>query len=254
VKPLQESAVLAGLERALHKRHLEQQVEQYRLYLEEMVEERTTQLEVALRGLESSYEETLRALAAAIDLRDSQTAGHSQRVCQYSLEIARVMGLSREQLMVVARGGYLHDIGKLGIPDAILLKPGSLTPEEWKVMQQHVQIGFDLLRGIPFLADAAEIILAHHERFDGSGYPRGLRGDEIPLGARIFAIADTLDAVTSDRPYRRASPFAEGLATVRRESGRQFAPDIVTIFLNIPEETWPRIASEQELATPSRAK
>lgn len=254
VKPLQESAVVACLERALHKRHLEQQVETYRRHLEAMVSERTAQLREALQRIESSYEETLRALAAAIDLRDSDTAGHSRRVCQYSLEIGRALGLSAEKLHVIAQGGYLHDIGKLGIPDSILLKPGPLTPDERQLMQQHVQIGFELVKGIPFLADAAEIILAHHERYDGSGYPRHLRADEIPLGARIFAVADTLDAITSDRPYRRASPFQVGLETVRRESGRQFAPEIVSIFLSIPEGTWAAIADSQRDAGPSRPR
>jgi putative nucleotidyltransferase with HDIG domain len=202
VKPLRESAVLASLERALHKRQLEQQVEDYRQHLEEMVAERTGQLQAALQQIESSYEDTLQALGAAIDLRDNETAGHSQRVCHYSLEIARAIGWSEKQLGSLARGAYLHDIGKLGVPDGILLKPGPLTTEEWKLMQQHVQIGFDLLKGIPFLADAAEIVLTHHERCDGKGYPRGLKGEEILLGARIFAVADTLDAMTSDRPYR----------------------------------------------------
>lgn len=253
VKPLQESSVVAALERALHKQYLERQVETYRQHLEAMVSQRTRQLQEALQKIEFSYEDTLRALAAAIDLRDSETAGHSRRVCQYSTEIGRTMGLPREKLSVIARGGYLHDIGKLGIPDSVLLKPGPLTPQERQLMQQHVQIGFDLVKGIPFLADAAEIILAHHERYDGSGYPRGLRGDEIPLGAQIFAVADTLDAITSDRPYRRASPFQVGVETVRRESGRQFATEIVRVFLSIPEETWPAIASDRRAWSESSA-
>lgn len=254
VKPLQENAVVAALERALHKQHLEEEVEKHRLCLEEMVSERTAQVRVALEKIEASYEETLKALAAAIDLRDSETAGHSQRVCQYSLRIAQAMGLSGEMLTVIAQGGYLHDIGKLGIPDSVLLKPGPLSPEERNLMQQHVQIGFDLVKGIPFLSSAAEIILAHHERYDGGGYPRGLREDEIPLGARIFAIADTLDAITSDRPYRRASPFEVARETVGRESGTQFAPKVVSVFLSIPEETWPTIAREQRRAGPSRPR
>jgi putative nucleotidyltransferase with HDIG domain len=183
VKPLLESAVVASLERALHKRRLEQQVENYRLHLEEMVVERTEQLQAALRQIEGSYEDTLEALGAAIDLRDSETAGHSQRVCRYSLEIARAMSWSVKQLGSLARGAYLHDIGKLGVPDGILLKPGPLTADERTLMQQHVQIGFELVKGIPFLADAAEIILTHHERHDGSGYPRGREGEETLLGA-----------------------------------------------------------------------
>jgi putative nucleotidyltransferase with HDIG domain len=245
VKPLQENVVIASLERALHKRHLEEQVERYQLHLEEMVAERTAQLQAAFQKIECSYEDTLQALGAAIDLRDSETAGHSQRVCLYSLEIARALGLPETEHKNLSRGAYLHDIGKLGTPDGILLKPGTLTPEEWKVMQQHVRIGHELVKGIPFLADTAEIIFTHHERCDGQGYPRGLTGDAIPMGARIFAVADTLDAITSDRPYRRASTFESARETIRSLSGQQFDPEVVRAFLGIPEGTWPAIARKQ---------
>jgi len=245
VKPLREDAVVASLERALHKRRLEQQVETYRQRLEEMVAERTAQLQAALQQIERSYEETLQALGAAIDLRDHETAGHSRRVCRYSLELARAMGWSEEQLGNLARGAYLHDIGKLGVRDSILLKPGPLTEEERKLMQQHSQKGFDLVKDIPFLADAAEIILSHHERYDGGGYPRGLKAEEILLSARIFAVADTLDAITSDRPYRRAASFEVARETIRHLSGAQFDPRVVSVFLDIPKETWPAIARNQ---------
>ena len=247
VKPLIENAVLASLESAIHKRQLEKQVEHYRQHLEEMVAGRTAQLQSALEQLESSYEDTLQSLGAAIDLRDNETAGHSRRVCRYSLEIARAMGWPDKQLENLARGAYLHDIGKLGIPDGILLKPGPLTEGERKFMQQHVQIGFDVVKDIPFLADAAEIILMHHERYDGKGYPRGLKGEEILPGARIFAVADTLDAITSDRPYRRASSFESARDTIRRLSGSQFDPQVVNVFLNIREDIWPTIARNQGL-------
>jgi len=245
VKPLQENAVLVSLESALHKRQLEQQLENYRQHLEEMVAQRTAQLQAALHKVESSYEDTLQALGAAIDLRDSETAGHSQRVCRYSIEIARAMGLSDPQLRTLSRGAYLHDIGKLGVLDGILLKPGPLNAEERKLMQRHVQIGFDLVKDIPFLADAAEIVLTHHERYDGGGYPRGLKGEKILLSARIFAVADTLDAITSDRPYRRASSFETARETIRHLSGSQFDPQVVDVFLSIPEDTWPVIARNQ---------
>jgi len=245
VKPLRESAVLASLERALHNRQLEQQVENYHQHLEEMVAQRTGQLQAALRQIESSYEDTLQALGAAVDLRDSATAGHSQRVCRYSLEMARALGWSDKQLGSLARGAYLHDIGKLGVPDGVLLKPGPLTPDDRKLMQQHAQMGFDLVKDIPFLADAAEIVLSHHERYDGGGYPRGLKGEEILLSARIFAVADTLDAITSDRPYRRASSFDAAREIIRHLSGSQFDPKVVSVFLSIPEDTWPTIARNQ---------
>ena len=245
VKPLRDSAVLASLENALHKRQLEQQIEHYRQHLEEMVAERTGQLQRALQQIERSYEDTLQALGAAIDLRDNETAGHSQRVCRYSLEIARAMGWSDKQLKSLARGAYLHDIGKLGVPDGILLKPGPLTEEERKLMQRHAQMGFDVVKDIPFLADAAEIILMHHEQYGGGGYPRGLKREEILPGARIFAVADTLDAITSDRPYHCASSFDSARETIRRLSGSQFDPQIVDAFLKIREDIWPTIARNQ---------
>jgi response regulator RpfG family c-di-GMP phosphodiesterase len=254
VKPLRETVLIASLESALHKRHLEQQVENYRQHLEEMVADRTVQLREALQKLERSYEDTLQALGAAIDLRDNETAGHSQRVCRYALEIARTMGWSEDKLGSLAKGAHLHDIGKLGIPDGILLKPGPLTAEERKLMQRHVQIGFDLVADIAFLADAAEIVLTHHERYDGGGYPRGLKGEEILPSARIFAVADSFDAITSDRPYRRASSFESGRQIIRECSGTQFDPEVVSAFLSIPEKTWPTIAQDhRQIASRSSA-
>ena len=233
VKPLREGAVVTSLENALQKRKLELELENYRQHLEEMVVERTEQLRVAHAQVQQSYEDTLQSLGAAIDLRDNETAGHSQRVCRYSLEIARARGCQDKQLGSLARGAYLHDIGKLGVPDGILLKPGPLTPEERKVMQRHSQIGYDLVKDIPFLADATDVVLMHHERFDGTGYPHGLKGEQIPLSARIFAIADTLDAITSDRPYQLASPFEAAREVIRRLSGTAFDPHVVNVFLSI---------------------
>jgi putative nucleotidyltransferase with HDIG domain len=210
-----------------------------------MVADRTVQLREALGQIERSYEDTLQALGAAIDLRDNETAGHSQRVCRYSLELARTLGWSENQLGSLSRGACLHDIGKLGIPDGILLKPGPLTPDERTVMQRHAQIGFDLVADIAFLSDAAEIVLTHHERYDGSGYPRGLKADEILPAARIFAVADSFDAITSDRPYRLASSFASGRDIISQCSGTQFDPKVVTAFLSIPEQIWLAIAKDQ---------
>ena len=244
VKPLREGAVRASLQNALHKRELERQVQNYRQHLEEMVAERTGQVQAALQQVERGYDHTLQALGAAIDLRDNDTAGHSWRVRGYSMEIARAMGWPEEQLGSLSKGAYLHDIGKLGVPDGILLKKGPLDAQEWKVMKRHAQIGFDLVKGIPFLADAAEIVYSHHERFDGKGYPRGLQGEQILLGARIFAVADALDAITSDRPYRKASSFESGQEAIRTCSGTQFDPHVVDIFLSIAQETWAGIAKK----------
>jgi response regulator RpfG family c-di-GMP phosphodiesterase len=246
VKPLQVDAsiVLASLTRALHVKHLEQEVENYRHHLEEIVAEQTQQLREALHGIERSYDHTLEVLGAAIDLRDSPTAGHSRRVFLYSIEIAKAMGGLEKQMRNVAMGAWLHDIGKLAISDAILLKPGPLTQEEREIMQRHVQIGYDMVRGIPFLTDAAEIIFAHHERCDGSGYPRGLKAAEIPVGARIFGVADTFDAMTSDRPYRRALPFKISREVIERGAGKLYDQPVANVFLNICDETWEAIRRE----------
>ena len=241
LKPFQFDAVLASVQRALQKKRLEIEVEHYRQNLEQMVEQRTRQLQFAMKRIEMTYDETLEALGAALDLRDNETAGHSQRVSHYCLEMARAMGIEGERLKHIARGSYLHDIGKIGTPDSILLKPGKLTPEEKQIMETHARIGYKLVSRIAFLAPAAEIVLTHQERYDGTGYPQGLVGDEIPLGARIFAIADTLDAMTSDRPYRRALSFSTARSEIERETGRQFDPEVVRVFLSIPGEVWEEI-------------
>ena len=248
VKPLQEELVIASLNRALQKKRLEQEVEGYRLHLEEMVAERTKQIVAALKLVERSYEDTLEALGAAIDLRDAATEGHSRRVCRFALEIAKAMGLSEAHHKTIAMGAYLHDIGKLALPDGILLKPGPLTTEERVLMQQHVQTGYDLVKQIPFLADASELVRTHHERYDGSGYLRGLKAEQIPIGARIFAVADTLDAITSDRPYRSALPFEVGFRVIHTESGRLYDPQVTAAFFSLPKETWPAIARMQHRA------
>lgn len=252
VKPLQLEAVIASLERALQRKRLEQELENYRKHLEEMVGERTEQLNSALVHIERSYEDTLEALGAAIDLRDSQTAGHSKRVAAYSTNIAKQLGIAEQELKVIARGAWLHDIGKLATPDAILLKPGALTPEEWRIMKRHAEIGYDLVKRIPFLAHAAEIIWTHHERWDGSGYPRGLKGTDIPLGARIFAVADTADAMTSDRPYRSALSFEEAQEEIRSGAGRRYDSQVAGAFLTVKIEKWKALRHSFEQSSMTR--
>lgn len=198
--------------------------------------------------LQETYEGTLEALVSALDARDRETKGHSLRVMQYTMDIARVLGIPEgsPEWNDIQRGALLHDVGKIGVADSILHKPGPLTPEEWVDMKRHPDIGFDMLQDIPFLAGAARIIRAHHERFDGKGYPAGLAGDDIPLGARIFVIADTFDAMTSDRPYRRALPPEVARDEIVKNSGTQFDPHAVQAFLSV----YPRWAtakrSEQE--------
>jgi HD-GYP domain-containing protein (c-di-GMP phosphodiesterase class II) len=188
--------------------------------------------------LSISYGQTLDALVSALDVRDHETEGHTRRVVLYSLRLARKLGLPEDAQMDLRRGAMMHDIGKLGIPDSILLKPGPLTDEEWKLMRRHPAIAEGMLEGIPFFRGAIEIIATHHERYDGSGYPRGLAGEEIPLGARIFAVADAFDAITSRRPYREAQPYNVAREEIRKGRGTQFDPEVVDAFLTIDEKEW----------------
>ena len=250
LKPLNLEAVAVAIERALERKRLEAEVENYRENLEKMVAERTRQLQTALLRVELTYDETLEALAAALDVRDNETAGHSRRVTAYCVEIAKAMSCDAEQIEVIVRGALLHDIGKIGIPDAIMLKPGRLTQTERSVMATHVRIGYEILNRTSFLTGVSEIVLTHHEQFDGRGYPRGLKGAEIPLGARIFAVADTLDAITSDRPYRRAQSFQAARAEIMRVSGSQLDPEVVSAYLSIGEATWAAIRRGTESDAP----
>lgn len=194
-----------------------------------------------------AYEDALASLAAALDTRDSETREHSYRVMEFSLRLAREIGLPDEALVYVERGALLHDIGKIGIPDSILLKPSQLSHEEWAVMQTHPRIGFAMLASVNFLTAAAEIIYAHHERWDGSGYPRGLAGEQIPLGARLFAVADVFDAMTSDRPYRRAMSYGEAREVITQESGKHFDPAVVEAFLQVSEAEWDSLREDVSL-------
>ncbi len=210
----------------------------YQSDLEQLVAERTQQLSIALQDLEQSYDYTLEALGGALDAKDAETEGHCQRVTAFTITIARAMGVEKGLLRHIARGAFLHDIGKMGVPDSILRKPGPLTAEEREIMRRHCDIGFAVLERIPFLKEAAEIVLSHQECYDGSGYPRGLKGEQIPLGARIFAVADTLDAMISDRPYRKALPISAAREEIQRFSGKQFDPRVVEVFMAQPEKLW----------------
>jgi putative nucleotidyltransferase with HDIG domain len=192
----------------------------------------------------------LEALGSALDLKDAETEGHCQRVTAFTISIARTVPVPMNYLPVLARAAFLHDIGKMAIPDSILRKPGPLDNDEKQIMRTHCEVGFNVLTRIPFLRDAAEIVLAHQEFFDGTGYPRGLRGEQIALGARIFSIADALDAMISDRPYRRALPMAHAREEIRRCAGTQFDPKIVEVFLSIPEQHW--IELRENLGSPFR--
>ncbi|MFZ3265027.1 MAG: HD domain-containing phosphohydrolase [Terriglobales bacterium] len=238
LKPFEREQLLATVRRALEHRRLKRENDAYRTNLEALVSARTQQWKTALANLEKSYDITLEALGDALDLKDAETEGHSRRVTAYTIAIARKMGLPKEDISVIARGAFLHDIGKMAIRDDILLKPGKLTEDEMAVMREHAYSGYKVLSKIPFLAEAAEIVYSHQECFDGSGYPRSLKGEQIPLGARIFSIADTLDAMTSDRPYRPAQTYAAARKEILRCSGTQFDPEIVKVFLEMPDNIW----------------
>ena len=249
LKPFDIEVVLASLQRALERKHLEREVENYRRHLEEMVSQRTQQLQAAMTELEHSHSATLEALGGAIDLRDGPTAGHSRRVLLYSIKIAEAIGGMEDQLKTLGMGAWLHDIGKLAIPDSILLKPAALDEQERQIMEHHVQLGYDLVKGIPFLADAAEIILAHHERHNGSGYPRGLHGKDIPISARIFAVADSFDAMTSHRPYRSALPAQTARRVIAAGRGELFDPEIVDAFFALGQDAWKLISADSQTAS-----
>ena len=230
--------------RALEHRQALEESQNYQQNLEQVVRARTEMLRQAMEDLEHSYDVTLEALGDALDLKDSETEGHSKRVTAFTIALARAMGVGSDEIKVIARGAFLHDIGKMAIPDAILRKPGKLTMAEQALMREHCERGYHILRKIPFLSEAAEIVYSHQEHYDGGGYPRGMRGSAIPLGARIFAIADTLDAITSDRPYRKAQSFDAAREEILRCSGTQFDPTVVEVFLKVPNELWHELRSE----------
>jgi putative nucleotidyltransferase with HDIG domain len=199
-------------------------------------------LEDALALRERTYDATLTALTSALDFRDNETGGHSDRVVGYMELVLEQMNIRGAELATLRRGALLHDVGKIGVPDNILRKPTALSESEWGVMKRHPEFGARIIAGIPFLEDVARIVRHHHERWDGMGYPDGLKGDRIPLGARIFAVGDSFDAMTSDRPYRRGLLIAAAREEIRRCGGSQFDPAIVTAFLSIPVERLSAIA------------
>lgn len=237
-KPFNLEEVRIVVERTLEKRRLIKENRGYQRRLETMVEERTRKIEALYIDLEESYESTLQALITALDYRDNETLGHSRRVVEYAVLIAKRIGIVEPELSWIRRGAILHDVGKIGVSDAILRKPGKLDLSEWAEMKRHPEMGFRMLEHIRFLAPALDIVHCHQERFDGTGYPRGLKGEEIPLGARIFAAVDTFDAMTSDRPYRAAMSIQEARDEIRRFSGSQFDPHVAEVFLSIDESVW----------------
>ena len=189
--------------------------------------------------LKATYRQTLEALGRAVDRRDGMTGGHCVRVAHYSRVLGeRLLGSRPQELQVLEYGALLHDVGKIAVPDAILRKDGPLTDAEWEIMRQHPALGYEILLGIGFLTEALPIVLHHHERFDGAGYPDGLAGERIPIGARIFAAADAFDAMTADRHYRRALSLDEAMSELRRNSGSQFDPEVIAVIDSVADELY----------------
>lgn len=238
MKPFDLRQVEAVVKRALEHHDLVVAKQRYENHLEELVEQRTAELDRALNSLEGAYRSTLKALTAALETRDSETHGHSERVVTYSLRLGREYGLSSEEMKSLEFGSLLHDIGKIGVPDSILRKPAKLTEEEWVLMREHPMHGQQILRGIEFLQGAARVVAQHHEKWDGTGYPLGLRSEEIDICARIFAVADAFDAITSDRVYRRGKPYEAAAQELDDWAGRQFDPKVVEAFHRVPKEDW----------------
>lgn len=214
------------------------------LLIEETFRTLVVSLEESRQARERSYVEAVGAVVTAADARDQETTGHSFRVALYAVALAEAMGFRGEDLKTIEWGGLLHDVGKMVVPDHILRKVGPLTDDEWLIMKQHPSWGYDMLAEIRFLRPAAlDIVYSHHERWDGGGYPRGLMGEEIPMGARIFAVVDTYDAMTSDRPYRRARAHQQAIAELQHVAGRQLDPAVVEAFCRIPEVELRRLRS-----------
>jgi putative two-component system response regulator len=183
--------------------------------------------------LQDAYEATLKGWVRALDFRDNETGDHSRRVTLLTVELARLMGINEDELVHVRRSALLHDIGKIAVPDSILHKTGPLTEAEWDIMRKHPQIAIEMLEPIEYLRPALAIPFNHHERWDGTGYPRGIKGEEIPLAARIFAVVDVWDALSSDRPYRKAWPYEKIVEHMRQQSGTHFDPKVVELFLQM---------------------
>jgi response regulator RpfG family c-di-GMP phosphodiesterase len=251
VKPFTSETLEQSISRTFRLLQMERESRASRTSLEGSIERRTRDLMQALRELEENYQTTLEALALALDAREHETYAHSLRVRAYTFHLARLVSYPPALMPPLGHAALLHDIGKIAVADSILLKPGKLTKEEWLQMRRHVLAGEEMLNRIPFLRPAAPVVRSHHERYDGKGYPNGLAGEQIPLGARLFSLADTLDAMTSDRVYRKATGLPEVYAEVSRERGTQFDPQIADLFLKTPEGVWHQVRDSLDQQLPS---
>jgi response regulator RpfG family c-di-GMP phosphodiesterase len=245
-KPFSMEGVSISVSRALEKRRLLLENENYRRTLEAQVASRTNQLKEALGVLEQTYHSTLVALSKALDSRDADSDGHTLRITVYASRLARQLGVSEPDMRVIEQGVLLHDVGNIGIPDALLEKREALDDNERLLMRKHPEIGYGILSRIKFLKAPAELVLQHHERYDGQGYPQGLKGEQINLGARIFAVADAFEALTYSYPFHDVSDFEESCREIRNMSGAELDPMIVKRFLEIPFDEWKEIRRDVE--------
>ncbi|HKQ04786.1 MAG TPA: HD domain-containing phosphohydrolase [Blastocatellia bacterium] len=257
-KPFDLAEVEAAVARALRHQRLLKTNHLYEQHLQELVQVRTNELTAAnanlnqaLEKLFLNYRATLRALATALEARDVETKGHSDRVVSFSLELGRKLGLSQGELIALEQGALLHDIGKIGVRDSILLKRGPLTADEWVEMREHINHGLRIISGIDFLKGAAPVVGQHHEKYNGSGYPNCLSGEQIHINARIFAVADAVDAITSDRPYHQARSFEAAVEELLRCAGTHFDPEIVKVFMSKPISFWREL--REQANEPGRA-
>jgi len=245
------AAILSAVRSEISRRQLKLENEYYLKNMTKLKLEHSRHIRKMLE-LEEIYDTTVENLMTALDLRDVETFGHSRTVSKYSQVLAEVLGIRNQNVLDnVRKGALLHDIGKIAIPDSILKKPGQLTPEEWEKIKLHPTLGFGLIKEMKLLKEVGNIILYHHEKYDGSGYPRGLRKDEIPLEARIFALADALDAITSHRPYRQEKDFFSARDEIIRHAGSQFDPKVVEAFCSLEIDKWERIRYETTKLLPS---
>lgn len=247
-RPFDLARVGLAVERAVRYQQALEDKRRYEKALEERVRLRTAELRAANEDLNlmvdtlyRTYRATLRGLAQTLEARDIETRGHSDRVVGYSLTLGKKMGLNSNDLIGLEQGALLHDIGKVGVPDAVLLKPGSLTTDEWVRMRQHVADGLKIIEGVEFLSEARFVVGQHHEKYDGSGYPNKLRGSAIHIHARIFAVADAFDAIRSDRPYRAAQSYEKACDEITAHAGTHFDPQVVSAFMSIRRDEWNEI-------------
>lgn len=254
MKPFDLRQAEAAVARALEHHELITAKARYENHLEELVEQRTVELDRALDSLEDAYRSTLRALTAALETRDAETHGHSERVVTFSLRLGHEYGLATPQMKALEFGSLLHDIGKIGVPDQILRKPAKLTEEEWVRMREHPLHGQQILRGIEFLEGAARVVGQHHEKWDGSGYPLGLKAEDIDICARIFSVADAFDAITSDRVYREGRSYEAAAKELDEWAGTQFDPRVVEAFHRVPKEDWDDLRRQSLMRKPNESR